>query len=177
MRERQELMFKSANTKNRDVMHHKERLNQAETAKNRRFCLLTASASVIFHLTMISVLNLPAIATAAGKTYSPQGTRLTKAINDALLSKGLCQTPRQCHDMLPGTLETDSKVLIQFFNVSELNHPALSAAVALTLSDGTKITEGVPITVEAFRESHDEYRKSGIFFKGVKPFVTLDVSH
>ena len=157
-------------------MQHQTSSSHAETATTRMLRALTMRAAVIVHMTIISALLLPATTTASGKRYSSQGARLTKAINDALLTKGLCQTPKQCHDMLPGTLETDSKVFIQFFNVSERNQPAFLAAVTLTLSNGTKITEGIPITIEAFRESHDEYRKSGVFLKEVKPFATLDVS-
>lgn len=157
-------------------MRHKKHPDQAEAATKGTLHALTVTTAIIVHLTIISVLALPATVTAGGKRYSSQGARLTKAINETLLSKGMCRTPRQCYDMLPGTLETDSKVFIQFFSVSELNQPALSAAFALTLSDGTKITEGIPIKIEAFRESHDEYRKSGVFLKEVKPFATLDVS-
>lgn len=157
-------------------MHHKEHPDQAKVATKLKFHALTVTTAVIFHLSVITALTLPATVTAGGKKYSSQGVRLTKAINDSLISKGLCQTPRQCYDMLPVTLETDSKVFIQFFSVGELNQPALSAAIALTLSDGTKITGGIPIKIEAFRETHDEYRKSGIFMKEAKPFVRLDVS-
>ena len=142
---------------------------------NNTFCALAISAAVILNLIIISALIVPANANASGKRYSAQGARLAQSIHEALVSNGLCQTPRQCYDVLPRTLETDSIVFIQFFNVNESNQPALSIATALTLSNGTNITGGIPIKIEMFRESHDEYRKSGIIFKGVKPFATLEV--
>lgn len=159
-----------------EYMSHKMLLSQAEAVTKISLRALVMRIAVVAYLATLSALLLPSAATASGKKYSSQGARLTQAINESLLSKGMCQTPRQCHDLLPGTLETDSKVVIQFFQVGALNQPAFLAAVSLTLSSGMKITEGIPIKIEAFRESHDEYRKSGVIMKAVKPFATIEVS-
>jgi len=48
--------------------------------------------------------------------------------------------------------------------------------VALALTDGIRITGGVPITIEAFRETHEKYRTSGLVIKDVKPFATIEVT-
>lgn len=113
---------------------------------------------------------------AMGKKYSEQGAKLTAAMNSALLSKGFCKTPRECYDLLPGTLETDTRVLVHFYGVGEKNHPAFLTVVALALTDGIRITGGVPITINAFRETQDEYRESGLVIKNVKPFVIIEVN-
>lgn len=115
-------------------------------------------------------------ACAMGKKYSEQGAKFAAAMNNALISKGVCKTPRECYDLLPGTIETDSMVLIHFYEVGERNYPAFLAVVALSLTDGIRITGGVPITIEAFRETHEKYRTSGLVIKDIKPFATIEVN-
>lgn len=113
---------------------------------------------------------------AMGKKYSEQGAKLTAAMNSTLLAKGFCKTPRECYDLLPGTLETDSRVLIHFYGVGEKNHSALLVVIALSLTDGIRITGGVPITIKAFHETQDEYRESGLVIKAIKSFATVEVN-
>lgn len=113
---------------------------------------------------------------AMGKKYSEQGAKLTAAMNSALLSKGFCKTPRECYDILPGTLETDTRVLVHFYGVGEKNHSAFLTVIALSLTEGIRITGGVPITIKAFHETQDEYRESGLVIKNVKPFATIEVN-
>lgn len=110
-----------------------------------------------------------------GKRYAEQGARLTAALNNLLLSKDFCRTPRECHDLLPGTLETDTMVLIHTYGIGEKNQLAFLAVIEFVLSDGIRITNGVPITIKAFRETSDEYRESGVVIKNVKPFATIEV--
>jgi hypothetical protein len=112
---------------------------------------------------------------AMGKKYAEQGARLTAAMNNALLSKGFCKTPRECHDLLPGTLETDTRILIHLYEIGEKNHLAFLVAITLSLTDGIRITNGVPITIKAFRETHEEHRESGLLIKDVKPFAIIEV--
>jgi len=97
-------------------------------------------------------------------------------MRSALVSKGFCRTPEECYALLPRTIETDSMVWVQFYEVSEKNHPAFLTVVALALTDGIRITGGVPITIEAFRETHEKYRTSGLVIKDVKPFATIEVT-
>jgi len=111
-----------------------------------------------------------------GKKYSEQGAKLGAAMHGTLVSKGFCKTPRECHDLLPSTIETDSLVLLHFYEVGEKNYPAFLTVVALSLTDGIRITGGVPITIEAFRETHEKYRTSGLVIKDVKPFATIEVN-
>lgn len=113
---------------------------------------------------------------AMGKKYSEQGAKFAAAMHNVLVSKGFCKTPSECYDLLPRTIETDSKVLVQFYEVGEKNHPAFLDIVALSLTDGFRITGGVPITIEAFRETHEKYRTSGLVIKNVKPFATIEVN-
>jgi len=112
---------------------------------------------------------------AMGKKYSEQGKKFGDAMHSALVSKGFCKTPRECHDLLPGTIETDSLVLVHFYEVGERNQAAFLTVVALSLTDGMQITGGVPIKINAFRETHEEYRTSGLVIKNVKPFATIEV--
>lgn len=113
---------------------------------------------------------------AMGKKYSEQGAKFAAAMHNALVSKGFCKTPSECYDLLPRTIETDSMVLVHFYEVGEKNHPAFLTVVALSLTDGIRITGGVPITIEAFRETHEKYRTSGLVIKDVKPFATIEVN-
>lgn len=113
---------------------------------------------------------------AMGKKYSEQGAKLGSVMHSALLSKGFCKTPSECHDLLPSTIETDSMVLIHFYEVGEKNHAAFLTVVALSLTDGIRITGGVPIAIKAFRETHEKYRTSGLVIKDVKPFATIEVN-
>jgi len=113
---------------------------------------------------------------AMGKKYSDQGKKFSDAMHSALVSKGFCKTSRECYDLLPGTIETDSLVLVHFYEVSERNQAAFLTVVALSLTDGMQITGGVPITINAFRETHEKYRTSGLVIKNVKPFATIEVN-
>ncbi len=113
---------------------------------------------------------------AGGKKYSEQGKKFGDAMHRALVSKGLCKTPRECYDLLPGTIETDSLVLVHLYEVGERNQAAFLTVVALSLTDGMQITGGVPITINAFRETHEKYRTSGLVIKNVKPFATIEVN-
>lgn len=114
---------------------------------------------------------------AMGKKYSEQGAKLTAAMNSALLSQGMCKTPRECHDLLPGTLETDSEVAIAFFGVGDKNHAAFLAVVGLALTEGIRITSGIPISIQAYRETQEEHRRSGVFIKDIKPFATIEAKN
>lgn len=112
---------------------------------------------------------------AMGKKYSEQGAKLAAAMHSALVLKGFCKTPRECYDLLPGTVETDSLILVHFYEVGEKNYTAFLTVVAMSLTDGIRITGGVPITIKAFRETHEKYRTSGLVIKNVKAFATIEV--
>lgn len=112
---------------------------------------------------------------AMGKKYSEQGAKLGAALHDALVSNGFCKTPKECYDLLPSTIETDSMVLLHFYEIGEKNQAAFVTIVALVLTNGIQITGGAPITVKAFRETHEKYRKSGLVIKDIKPFATIEV--
>ena len=113
---------------------------------------------------------------AMGKKYSEQGAKFAAAMHNVLVSKGFCKTPNECYDLLPRTIETDSMVLVHFYEVGEKNYPAFLTVVVLSLTDGTRITGGVPITIEAFRETREKYRTSGLVIKDVKPFAIIEVN-
>lgn len=113
---------------------------------------------------------------AMGKKYSEQGGKFAVAMRSALVSKGFCRTPEECYTLLPRTIETDSMVFVQFYEIGEKSHAAFLTVVALALSEGIQITSGVPITIEAFRETHEKYRTSGLVIKNVKPFATIEVT-
>lgn len=114
-------------------------------------------------------------AQAMGKKYSEQGAKLTAAMNSTLLSKGLCKTPRECNNLLPGTFETDTEVFIELFEIGERNQAAFLAVVGLALAEGIRITGGIPISIHAYRETQEEHRRSGVFIKDIKPFVIIEV--
>jgi len=58
-----------------------------------------------------------------GKKYSEQGAKFAVAMRSALVSKGFCRTPEECYALLPRTIETDSMVWVQFYEVSEKTTP------------------------------------------------------
>ncbi|WP_153116352.1 hypothetical protein [Rhodocyclus tenuis] len=102
---------------------------------------------------------------SGGKKYSKQGANFADAMQSVLESRGLCGLPKDCYSILPRTIETDSSVYIQFYEVGEKNRAAFLAVVDLSLSEGVQITGGVPIIIEAFRETQEEYRTSGLIVK------------
>lgn len=121
-----------------------------------------------------SLFNLGAI--AMGEKYAEQGGRLSAAIKDMLIVKGFCKTPRDCHDLLPSYGGHGDRVRSAFYEVGERNSEAFNAIVGLVVQDGIRITSGTPITITGYRETHEEYRKSGVLSKDVKPFLILEVS-
>jgi hypothetical protein len=122
-----------------------------------------------------SLVFFPTAAHAMGKKYSKQGAALTRAMNYALFERGLCKNPQECDARLPGTMETDTEIAISLFEVQEKNQAAFLTIVALALSEGMRITGGIPISINAFRESQEAHRKSGLFIKDIKPFAVIEV--
>lgn len=112
----------------------------------------------------------------AGEQFTEQGGKLTAAINKELIRKDLCKTPRDCNDLLPGYVAHGDRVRIALYEVSEKNGKALNAVVEFIVNDGMKITGGIPITLTGYRETQEEYRNSGLLFKGIKPFLILELN-
>lgn len=115
-------------------------------------------------------------AKAMGEKYTDQGGRLTAAINEMLISKGFCKSARDCNDFLPGYVGHGDQVRIAFYQVNEKNHQAFSAIIELVIKDGIRITGGVPIAVTGYRETQEEYRRSGVISKNIKPFLILEIN-
>jgi len=139
------------------------------------FKLKSTTLAAVKILFLIAHLFLNQETQAMGKKYSEQGRKLTAAMNSALLISGICPSARQCYELLPGTLETDTKILIHLYQINAQNKTALTTIVALALADGISITEGVPITIRAFRETQHEYVHSGLLIKEIKPFATIEI--
>lgn len=145
-----------------------QRLHHGPTPQTtRRLCILAIAVA--------SVGLWPVAANAAGKRHAEAGAKLTAAINKTLLEQVFCHSARACHDLLPVTLETDSEIVVSFFAVGVRNEAAFLAAVTLALKDGVRVTEGLPITMHGFRETEERHRRSGLFIKDVKPFVTIEL--
>lgn len=111
-----------------------------------------------------------------GERYTDQGGRLSVATTDILIAKGFCKTPRECENFLPGYGSHGDRVRISFYEVGKNNSQAFNAVIELIIQDVIRITDGVPITIAGYRETYEEYRKSGLFSKGVKPFLILEVN-
>ena len=112
---------------------------------------------------------------ALGEKYAEQGGRLTGVLRTAMIEKGFCKSPQECQSLLPGTAAHGDRVRIAYYEISERNIEALSFLVEIVVRCGLETTSGVPITITAYKESHEEYRKSGIF-SPVKPFLALEVN-
>lgn len=113
---------------------------------------------------------------AMGERYTEQGGKLSAATVEVLISDGFCRTSQECHSFLPGYVAHGDRVRIAFYGVGEKNIQALNAVIGLVIKDGIRITDGVPITITGYRELYEEYRKSGIFWKSVEPFLILEVN-
>lgn len=111
-----------------------------------------------------------------GERYTDQGGRLSAATIDMLIAKGFCKTPRECHGFLPRYGGHGDRVRTSFYEIGKKNSQAFHAVIELVIQDGIRITDGVPITIRGYRETHEEYRKSGLFLKDVKPFLILEVN-
>lgn len=114
-------------------------------------------------------------AMAMGERYAEQGGRLTGVLRTAMIEKGFCRSTQECQNLLPGTAAHGDRVRIAYYEVSERNIEALSFLVGIVIRHGLEITSGVPITITAYKESHEEYRKSG-FFSSIKPFLAVEVN-
>ncbi len=139
----------------------------------RKVSSALSQATFIIILTMASALSQEA--SALGKKFFEQGSSLTKHLSETLIEKGFCGSGRECYDLLPGSFETDSLILLHYYEVNESNLPAFLEIIATSISDGIPVTNGIPIRIKAFRETHEEYRKSGIFIKDVKPFMVMEI--
>lgn len=111
-----------------------------------------------------------------GEKYSEQGGRLTSALRAALIAHGYCHSPQECQKLLPGTAAHGDRVRIAYYEVNDRNISALMFLIDMVVRQGIDITGGIPITITAYKETHEEYRESGFFLKGVKPFMILEVN-
>lgn len=113
---------------------------------------------------------------AMGEKYNKQGGALNRAITNMLQQEGFCKTNVECSRFLPKYISHGDRVRTSFYEIGDNNSKAFLSVVSLVVKDGVNITEGVPISILGFRESHEEYRRSGVFFKSVKPFFLLEIS-
>jgi hypothetical protein len=67
-------------------------------------------------------------------------------------------------------------VQFNFYEGGERKIQVFDAIIELVIQDDTRINDGVPITITACREAHEERNGSGLFFKDVKPFLILKVN-
>lgn len=112
---------------------------------------------------------------AMGERYNKQGGELNRAITNILQQEGFCKTNVECSRFLPKYISHGDKVRASFYEIGDNNSKAFLSVVSLVVKDGINITEGVPISILGFRKSHEEYRRSGVFFKSVKPFFSLEI--
>lgn len=113
---------------------------------------------------------------AMGKKFSEQGDRLSFALNNLLVSKGFCKSPPECFDLLPGYTDHDDMVRINYYEVGDKNFAAFLEVINFALKSGMATTGNVPISIKAYRETHDQVRKSGLFVKDIKPFMSMEVT-
>lgn len=112
---------------------------------------------------------------AAGERFTEQGGYLTRAIHDLLVADNFCTNSKECHALIPGFVGHGDRVRITFYEIGEKNSEAFAAIIKFVIKDGIRITEGVPITIMGYRETHQQYMDSGIFAKSVKPFLILEI--
>lgn len=131
-------------------------------------------ASTVFIAAFIAAF--PNKSCAMGERYTAEGGALSKAITDTLMSKGFCKTAQECQVLLPSYGGHGDQVRIAFYEIGPRNIHAFDVVTSLVIKDGCQITSGIPIIITGYKETHEKYRQSGLFFKSAKPFVTLEVA-
>ena len=157
----------------RTIDRIKGRVGYEMNEKFRLFFFYRASAACIL-VAFVALFSTEVI--AMGERYTEQGGRLSAATVEILIAQNFCKTSRECHDFLPGYVAHGDRVRIAFYDIGDKNIQAFNVIIELVIKDGLRITDRVPITIKGYRESHEEYRKSGVFWKDVKPFLILEMN-
>lgn len=131
----------------------------------------------IIHALLLVFITINSLEVRAmGERYTKQGGNLSIAINKMLIQDGYCKTNKECFELLPGYGGHGDKVRFSFYQIEDSNSEAFLSIISLVMKEGMSITEGVPISILGFRETHQEYLKSGVFLNSVKPFFVLEIN-
>jgi len=133
--------------------------------------VIRIAAHVLLLLAALSSIGVWAM----GEKYAEQGGRLSGALRTALVTGGFCKTSQECQKLLPGTAGHGDRVRIAYYEVNDRNIKALSVLINMVVEQGISITSGIPITITAYKESHEEYRKSSVFSR-IEPFLVLEMN-
>lgn len=92
----------------------------------------------------------------AGSGFSDQGNALFKALNEHLISKGICKDNRNCHNVHQIFREDSSKhIYLNMYGQSD--GVLVSIITEFLVTKGLKITNGMPITLRVFSGPHEQY--------------------
>ncbi|MCP5319289.1 MAG: hypothetical protein H7A12_00400 [Pseudomonadales bacterium] len=148
----------------------------AETMRGTNNKHLWIVRIMVTSLFVFLTLQFSVEASAMGEKYSDQGGNLSSAVKRMLIAKGFCDTPEKCYDLLPAYGGHGDRVRSTFYGISGSNRDAFRAVLDFAITDGLRVTDGVPITIRGYHETHEEYIESGIFFKSIKPFLILEIN-
>lgn len=105
-----------------------------------------------------------------------QGRALANEIDNELIHREICKDSRDCFNKLAIYGEHGNHVNFNLYDVGSGNKRVITAIVVeMIVNRGLNITGGIPIAVQAFEKSHDEYTNFKNFFSK-KPAIKLEVS-
>ena len=147
-----------------------EWLVQSNMPKRLEFIRRSYLRAIFF---IVLALFSVSLIVGCGERYTSEGNLLAQEISRELVNRGVCENQRDCFNKLPIYGEHGSHVHFNCYEVGQKNKLILNAVINIVVTRGMEITKGVPITIEAFPKSHEEYVKSS-FSK--KPIIKMEVT-
>lgn len=126
-------------------------------------------ASYRVMITLICMMNLTSCGFITGERYTKEGHMLSTAMNNELITQGLCKSPKECNQILKTYVAHGNQVNYTMY--APQNKLMLAAVFKFLVEKGTDITNGVAISVKVYPRPREEY---GIFDKR-EPYITLEI--
>lgn len=92
-----------------------------------------------------------------------------------LIDRGLCKTPQECSEKLRTAVGYGDRIYLNCHNVNANNRKMFAVVTELVISRGMEITKGIPVTIQAFPKSSDEYVNFKNFFSK-DPLIKVEVN-
>jgi hypothetical protein len=114
-------------------------------------------------------------ASMAGSGFSEQGNALYKALNEHLISKGICKDNRSCHNAHQ-IFSEDGGGHIYLNMYGQTDRALASTITEFLVARGLKITGGMPITLHVFFGPHEQYQGFKRIFGASGESIKLEIS-
>ena len=120
------------------------------------------------------ILTLMTIGCVSGDKFSSQGKALYKSLLDEVIGQGICPGPQACSDVLQLYSEDGDRVYMNMYGQAD---KTLGAIVAkFLLENGTRLTDGVPITLRIYPAQKSKYAGLGSIFGAAGESVVLEIN-